>query len=38
MERKRYKFRNFLTDSFMIVLTGGLWLVWIFIREHRKQY
>jgi hypothetical protein len=27
---------NFLLDAFMTVLTGGLWLIWIFVREMRK--
>lgn len=35
---RRYGFGNFLFDMFMIFLTGGLWLIWIFIREMRRQY
>jgi hypothetical protein len=34
---RKYKLRNFLFDSFMVVFTGGLWLVWIFAREMRGQ-
>jgi len=36
--RKRYGFFNFLFDFFMVCLTMGAWLIWIFIRESRKQY
>lgn len=32
-----YRFRNFLWDCFMILITGGLWLIWIFVREMRKR-
>lgn len=28
---------NFLFDIFMICITGGLWLIWIFVREMRKR-
>lgn len=34
--RKPYGFLSFMGDAFMIFLTGGLWLVWIFVREMRK--
>jgi len=27
----------FLFDLFMIFITGGLWLIWIFVREMRKN-
>jgi hypothetical protein len=33
----RYTFGNFLFDIFMICLTCGFWLVWIFIREMRGR-
>ncbi len=35
--KKSYGFLNFLFDSFMVICTGGLWLIWIFVREMRKQ-
>jgi hypothetical protein len=28
---------NFLFDIFMVLLTQGLWLIWIFIREMRRR-
>lgn len=33
----RYTFVNFLFDIFMICLTCGFWLVWIFVREMRRR-
>lgn len=30
---KNYRFRNFLLDSTMVMLTGGFWMIWIFVRE-----
>lgn len=35
--RKRYGFWNFMGDLFMTGLTGGLWLIWIFVREMRGR-
>ena len=35
--RKRYGFWNFVFDVALTALTGGFWLIWIFIREMRKQ-
>lgn len=32
---QRYGFLNFLFDVFMTVITGGLWLIWVFVREVR---
>lgn len=34
--RKKYGFLNFVFDCFMVALTSGLWLIWIFVREMRK--
>lgn len=34
----RYGLCNFLFDLFMICITAGLWIIWIFIREMRRQY
>lgn len=33
---RNYGFFNFLFDVFMVSVTGGLWLIWIFIREMRR--
>jgi hypothetical protein len=33
---KPYGFFNFLVDAVLTVATGGLWLIWIFVREMRK--
>lgn len=35
--RKRYGVLNFLGDAIMIGITGGLWLIWIFVREMRNR-
>lgn len=34
---RRYGFFGFLFDIIMITITGGLWLVWIFVREMRGR-
>ena len=34
---RRYGCLSFIGDLFMIVITGGLWLIWIFCREMRKR-
>lgn len=34
--RRRYGLLNFLFDVLMVVITGGLWLIWIFVREMRR--
>lgn len=31
----RYGISNFIGDAFLTLITGGFWLVWIFIREIR---
>jgi hypothetical protein len=31
----RYGLGSFILDIFLTFLTGGLWLIWIFIREMR---
>lgn len=33
--RRRYNIINFLIDIILACLTGGLWLIWIFVREMR---
>lgn len=32
-----YGVMKFVFDIIMVVLTGGLWLIWIFIREMRRK-
>jgi hypothetical protein len=34
---RRYGCLSFLFDAFMVVITGGLWLIWIFVREMRRR-
>jgi len=34
--KRKYTLFSFIFDCFMIVLTGGLWLIWIFVREMRR--
>lgn len=34
---KKYRFHNFLIDGTLVLLTGGFWLIWIFVRESRKK-
>jgi hypothetical protein len=34
--RKRYGFFRFMFDCFMTLCTGGLWLIYVFVREMRK--
>jgi hypothetical protein len=36
-EPKSYGFFKFLGDSIMVLLTWGLWLIWIFVREMRRR-
>lgn len=36
-QTRKYGLLNFVWDCFLIGLTGGLWLVWIFIREMRMR-
>lgn len=33
--KKKYGLLKFFGDIVMTVLTGGLWLIWIFVREMR---
>ena len=33
---KPYGVLGFLGDVFMLIITGGLWLIWIFVREMRR--
>lgn len=34
---RHYGFGNFLFDVFMVCITFGFWLIWIFVREMRKS-
>jgi hypothetical protein len=34
---KRYGFWNFILDVFLTGLTGGIWLIYVFIREMRRR-
>lgn len=34
--RSRYGLFNFLLDVVLVGLTGGLWFIWIFVREMRR--
>jgi hypothetical protein len=34
---KKYRFHNFVIDATLVLLTGGLWLIWIFVRENRNH-
>lgn len=31
-----YGILNFLGDVLLTIITGGLWVIWIFVREMRK--
>lgn len=35
--RRRYGFFNFVFDVLLTIITGGLWLIWIFVREMRNR-
>lgn len=35
--RRRYTLFNFLFDILMLIITGGLWVIWIFVREMRNR-
>ena len=32
-----YGFFKLIGDFVMVVLTGGIWLIWIFVREMRRK-
>ena len=34
---RRYTLINFIFDAILTVVTGGLWLIWIFVREFRRN-
>ena len=35
--RKHYGIFNFAVDAFLTLFTGGLWLIWIYVRENRNK-
>lgn len=37
MSQRRYGFMSFALDVLLVVVTGGLWLIWIFVREMRNR-
>jgi len=37
MARYRYGILNFVSDAFLTLFTGGLWIIWIFVREMRNR-
>ncbi len=37
VQEKSYGFWKFVGDCFMTLLTGGFWLIWVFVREMRKR-
>ncbi len=36
MARKSYGMANFFLDAVLTLFTGGLWLIWVFVREMRR--
>lgn len=36
-KRRKYGCLAFIGDCLMTLVTGGLWLIWIFIREMRRR-
>jgi len=36
MNNQKYGLFRFLVDCVLTVITGGLWLIWVFVREIRK--
>lgn len=36
-ESKSYGFFGFVFDCLMTFVTGGLWLIWVFVREMRRR-
>lgn len=35
--RRRYGCLHFVFDALMTLVTHGLWLIWIFVREMRRR-
>lgn len=34
---RHYGFGSFAFDAFMTLITSGLWLIWVFVREMRNH-
>ena len=34
---RRYGLLSFALDAILTLITGGLWLIWIFVREMRNR-
>jgi hypothetical protein len=34
---RKYGFWKFMLDILMVFVTGGLWIIWIFVREMRGR-
>lgn len=34
---RRYGFWNFIGDALLTMFSGGLWLIWVFVREMRQR-
>lgn len=34
---RRYGCANFALDAFMTIITQGLWIIWIVIRQYRRR-
>ncbi|MGY2704071.1 hypothetical protein ACVW2K_003655 [Nocardioides sp. HB32] len=37
MSRRNYGIGSFALDVILVLITGGLWLIWIFVREMRRR-
>ena len=37
MSQRRYGLFNFSLDVVLCLVTGGFWLIWIFVREMRNR-
>jgi uncharacterized membrane protein YjgN (DUF898 family) len=35
--KKKYGPFKFLVDCVLTIVTGGLWLIWVFVREMRNR-
>ena len=35
--RKKYGFWNFVLDIFLVLITGGIWLIWMIFRHLRSR-
>lgn len=35
--RRSYGVLNFLFDAILTLVTGGFWLIWVFVREMRNR-